>query len=67
MKYLSIIFSLDNMITGMTITQIPALIPEIIQLIFPKSIVIWLSRDINRAKKRRKFNVSWLLCIIQTQ
>ena len=29
-------------------------------------IVILLSPDKKRAKKRRKFNVSWLLCIIQT-
>ncbi|MGL5259725.1 MAG: hypothetical protein ACRC7V_06395 [Lachnospiraceae bacterium] len=33
---MSIIFSLDDMITGMTITQISALTPEIIQPFFQK-------------------------------
>ena len=34
---------------------------------FSKIIVILLSRNKKRAKKRRKFNVSWLLFTTQTQ
>mgnify|MGYP001673989346 CR=1 FL=1 len=35
-------------------------------IIISKIIVILLSRNKKRAKKRCKFNVSWLICIIQT-
>ena len=41
--------------------------PFISALVTSRIIVILLSRNKKRAKKRRKFNVSWLLCIIQTR
>ena len=35
-------------------------------ILISKIIVIWLSRNQKRAKKRRKFGISWLVCITQT-